>query len=170
MSLKLQNVKDAAFKEYGRVVEGLDFKEFISVLTDTTEAPDHVIYVASDEKLEALAVVGKLQDNCYGGMPIQVGYCNGTNTKLNCLEYHKDSEINIAADNAVLLVARLQDASDGPIDSSKVEAFLLPAGWRWNCTRPHCTMRRAAERRGSRSALRLCCLGGRTDQNLRLPV
>ena len=48
MSLKLQNVKDAAFKEYGRVVEGLDFKEFISVLTDTTEAPDHVIYVASD--------------------------------------------------------------------------------------------------------------------------
>ncbi len=128
MSLKLQNVKDAAFKEYGRVVEGLDFKEFISVLTDTTEAPDHVIYVASDEKLEALAVVGKLQDNCYGGMPIQVGYCNGTNTKLNCLEYHKDSEINIAADDAVLLVARLQDASDGPIDSSKVEAFLLPAG------------------------------------------
>ncbi len=97
MSLKLQNVKDAAFKEYGRVVEGLDFKEFISVLTDTTEAPDHVIYVASDEKLEALAVVGKLQDNCYGGMPIQVGYCNGTNTKLNCLEYHKDSEINIAS-------------------------------------------------------------------------
>ena len=82
--------------------------------------PDHVIYVASDEKLEALAVVGKLQDNCYGGMPIQVGYCNGTNTKLNCLEYHKDSEINIAADDAVLLVARLQDASDGPIDSSKV--------------------------------------------------
>ena len=64
MSLKLQNVKDAAFKEYGRVVEGLDFKEFISVLTDTTEAPDHVIYVASDEKLEALAVVGKLQDKC----------------------------------------------------------------------------------------------------------
>lgn len=128
MGLKIQNVNDAAFKEYGRVVEGLDFTEFLKVLTETTEAPDHVIYVASDANLEALAVAKELQDNCYGGLPIEIGYCNGTNTKLNCLEYHKDSEINIAADDAVLLVARLQDAADGPIDSAKVEAFLLPAG------------------------------------------
>lgn len=128
MGLKIQNVNDKAFKEYGRVVKGLDFTEFLKVLTETTEAPDHVIYVASDANLEALAVAKELQDNCYGGMPIEIGYCNGTNTKLNCLEYHKDSEINIAADDAVLLVARLQDAADGPIDSSKVEAFLLPAG------------------------------------------
>lgn len=128
MSLKIQNVKDAAFKQYGRVIEGLDFTEFLDVLTRTTEAPDHVIYVASDENLEALPVAKELQNNCYGGLPIEIGYCNGTNTKLNCLEYHKDSEINIAADDAVLLVARLQDAADGPIDSSKVEAFLVEKG------------------------------------------
>lgn len=128
MSLKIQNVKDAAFKQYGRVIEGLDFTEFLDVLTRTTEAPDHVIYVASDENLEALPVAKELQNNCYGGLPIEIGYCNGTNTKLNCLEYHKDSEINIAADDAVLLVASLQDAADGPIDSSKVEAFLVEKG------------------------------------------
>ncbi|MDE7210406.1 MAG: DUF4867 family protein [Lachnospiraceae bacterium] len=126
--MKIQNVNDAAFREYGRVVKGFDFTEFLKVLTETTEAPDHVIYVASDANLEALAVAKQLQDNCYGGLPIEIGYCNGTNTKLNCLEYHKDSEINIAADDAVLLVARLQDAADGPVDSSKVEAFMLPAG------------------------------------------
>ncbi len=128
MGLKIQNVNDAAFREYGRVVKGFDFTEFLKVLTKTTEAPDHVIYVASDANLEALDVAKQLQDNCYGGLPIEIGYCNGTNTKLNCLEYHKDSEINIAADDAVLLVARLQDAADGPVDSSKVEAFMLPAG------------------------------------------
>lgn len=128
MGLKIQNVKDAAFKQYGRVIEGLDFTEFLDVLTKTTEAPDHVIYVASDANLEALPVAKELQNNCYGGLPIEIGYCNGTNTKLNCLEYHKDSEINIAADDAVLLVARLQDAADGPIDSSKVEAFLVEKG------------------------------------------
>lgn len=128
MGLKIQNVKDAAFQEYGRVVEGFDFAEFLKVLAETTEAPDHVIYVASDANLEALPVAKELQNNCYGGLPIEIGYCNGTNTKLNCLEYHKDSEINIAADDAVLLVARLKDAANGPIDSSKVEAFMLPAG------------------------------------------
>lgn len=128
MGLKIQNVKDASFRTYGRVVEGFDFTEFLDVLTKTTPAPDHVIYVASDANLEALSVAEELKNNCYGGLPIQIGYCNGTNTKLNCLEYHKDSEINIAADDAVLLVARQQDAAEGPIDSSKVEAFLMERG------------------------------------------
>ena len=128
MELKIQNVKDAAFLEYGSVVEGLDFTEFIDVLEKTTEAPDHVIYVASDKNLEATSVAKELQSNCYGGYPLQIGYCNGTNTKLNCLEYHKSSEINIAASDAVFLVARLQDAVSGSIDSSKVEAFLLEKG------------------------------------------
>ena len=48
MGLKIQNVKDASFRTYGRVVEGFDFTEFLDVLTRTTPAPDHVIYVASD--------------------------------------------------------------------------------------------------------------------------
>lgn len=128
MSLKIQKVTDAAFRAYGRVVTGYDFTEFLDVLAKNTEAPDHVIYVPSDEKLEALAVAKELADNVYGGMPIQIGYCNGTNTKLNCLEYHKDSEINIAADDVVLLVAKQQDASEGSIDSSKVEAFYVEKG------------------------------------------
>ena len=61
-------------------------------------------------------------------MPIQVGYCNGTNTKLNCFEYHRDSEVDIAADDVVLLVARQQDIINGQIDSSNTEAFLCPKG------------------------------------------
>ena len=56
MGLKIQNVKDASFRTYGRVVEGFDFTEFLDVLTRTTPAPDHVIYVASDANLEALGV------------------------------------------------------------------------------------------------------------------
>lgn len=128
MNLKIQNVKDEAFRQYGRVVTGFDFTEFLDVLRNNTEAPDHVIYEPSDAKLEATAVAKELQDNCYGGMPIEIGYCNGTNTMLNCLEYHKDSEINIAADDVILLVARQQDAASGSIDSSKVEAFFVEKG------------------------------------------
>lgn len=128
MGLTIKNVKDAAFREYGRVVMGYDFTGLLDVLAKTTKAPDHVIYVASDKNLEALPVARELKDNCYGGLPIEIGYCNGTNTMLNCLEYHKDSEINIAADDAILLVARQQDAAGQVLDSSKVEAFLMEKG------------------------------------------
>jgi hypothetical protein len=58
-------------------------------------------YVPSHALLEALPTFDVLRDSVYGGMPIQIGYCNGTNTKLNCVEYHRDSEINIPADDIV---------------------------------------------------------------------
>lgn len=125
----LQSVFDKTFAEYGKVLEGYDFTSLLSTLESNSEKPaDSVIYVPSVDALEATDVYAALRDNCYGGMPIEIGYCNGTNTKLNCFEYHRDSEIDIAADDAVLLVARQQDIIDGQIDSSKTEAFLCPKG------------------------------------------
>lgn len=127
--MKIQSVFDDAFRTYGRVVDGYDYKLLLERLEDTTPKPaDSVIYVPSDAGLEDTPAYAQLRDNCYGGMPIQIGYCNGTNTKLNCFEYHRDSEIDIAADDAILLVARQQDIINGRIDSSKTEAFLCPKG------------------------------------------
>ena len=127
--MKIQSVSDDAFRTYGRVVDGYDYKLLLERLEDTTPKPaDSVIYVPSDAGLEDTPAYAQLRNNCYGGMPIQIGYCNGTNTKLNCFEYHRDSEIDIAADDAILLVARQQDIIDGRIDSSKTEAFLCPKG------------------------------------------
>lgn len=127
--MKIQSVFDKAFSTYGKVVEGYDFSNLLSTLEANSEKPaDSVIYVPSVDVLEATEVYAELRDNCYGGMPIQIGYCNGTNTKLNCFEYHRDSEVDIAADDVILLVARQQDIIDGQIDSSKTEAFLCPKG------------------------------------------
>ena len=61
-------------------------------------------------------------------MPIQLGYCSGVNHHLGCLEYHRGSELNIMATPAVLLLAPLEKVVDGTIDTSEVEAFLVPAG------------------------------------------
>ena len=61
-------------------------------------------------------------------MPIQVGMCWGHNTKLNCLEYHRDSELNIGAGEFVLLLAKAEDIVDGKLDTAKVKAFRAPAG------------------------------------------
>ncbi|MDD5936140.1 MAG: DUF4867 family protein [Clostridiales bacterium] len=127
--MKILKVTDPEFAVYGKVVEGYDCKELLEVLDATTEAPeDAVIYVPGDAKLEATSAMADFQNNCYGGMPIQIGYCNGTNSKLNCLEYHRDSEINVAADDVILLVATMTDIVDGKIDSSKVKAFYLEKG------------------------------------------
>ena len=127
--MKIQSVFDKTFSTYGKVIEGYDFSELLKTLEENSDKPsDSVIYVPSVEVLENVSVYTELKDNCYGGMPIQIGYCNGTNTKLNCFEYHRDSEIDIAADDVVLLVAKEQDITDGKIDSAKTEAFLCPKG------------------------------------------
>lgn len=127
--MKIQSITDNSFKTYGRIVDGYDYKLLLEILESETDKPsDGVIYEPTCAALENTPAFAQLRDNCYGGMPIEIGYCNGTNTKLNCFEYHKDNEINIAADDVVLLVARLQDVENGTIDSSKTEAFLCPKG------------------------------------------
>lgn len=129
MSLVIKSVNDKEFAQYGRVVEGIEFSRLLDKLKNTTPAPaDEVIYVLGDSNLESMPEAELLSNNIYGGMPIQIGYCNGTNTKLNCLEYHRDSEIDIAADDVVLLLGRQQDAMGDSYDTGLVEAFLCPAG------------------------------------------
>ncbi len=129
MGLMIQKVTDKAFATYGRVVEGYDTAELLKVLNETTPAPaDAVVYVPGDAALEATPAMKDFTNNCYGGMPIQIGYCNGTNTKLNCLEYHRDSEIDIAGEDCILLLARQQDCMDEILDTAKVEAFFCPKG------------------------------------------
>ncbi len=125
----MNSIFDKAFDPYGKVVEGYDFSDLLDTLQDSTDCPsDHVIYIPSEPSLEQLPVFSELRDRMYGGMPIQIGYCNGFNTKLNCLEYHRDSEVNIAANDIVLLLAKLQDVNDGMLDTALVEAFTVPAG------------------------------------------
>lgn len=88
-----------------------------------------VVYVPSVEEMEALPDAEEMKNRGFGGLPIQIGYCNGDNRKLNGLEYHRSSEINIAVNNLVLLLGREQDIeADGTYDTSRVEAFFVPAG------------------------------------------
>ena len=70
----------------------------------------------------------EFRDRAYGGMPIQLGMCWGHNTKLNCLEYHRDSEVNIGWKDFILLLAKQDEIVDGVLDTEKVKAFRVPAG------------------------------------------
>ena len=126
--MKIQNVTDASFGKYGKVLEGYDFGALIREMKHTP-VPEDVIYVPSAEELEALEVAKDLQKKGFGGLPIQIGYCNGHNKKLNAVEYHRNSEINVAVTDLVLLIGQQQDIeADFTYDTSKIEAFLVPAG------------------------------------------
>lgn len=125
--MKIYSVIDKEFNEYGKIIGG-DFSELIKVL-HTKECPNGgVVYVPSDAKLENTPSFAFLQSECFGGLPIQIGYCNGNNNVLNCLEYHKSSEINIAESDVILLLGKQQDIKDGKCDTANVKAFRVPSG------------------------------------------
>ena len=126
--MNLLNCSDKAFKRFGFEVTGYDLADLIAAL-DTTPCPkDSVVYKAEAPELQEQAVCEKISSNLYGGMAVQLGYCNGHNLKLNCLEYHRGSEFIVAGTPLILLVADLRDVEDGSLDTSKIEAFLVPKG------------------------------------------
>lgn len=126
--LELFTVTGPEFQEYGQVLEGYAISGFLQQLRNTPVPQEGVVYVQSEAQLEAEPVCAALQNRYFGGMPIQIGYCNGVNTMLNCLEYHRDSEVDIAADDCILLLARQGEIRDGKLDTSCVKAFFQPAG------------------------------------------
>lgn len=126
--MKVLSVSDPAFKKYGRIVTNVDFAGLVEAMKKTP-VPEGVVYEPSVPDLETLPVMQELSNVVYGEMPVQIGYCNGHNTKLNAVEYHRDSEINVAATDAVLILGMLQDVeADHTYDTAKMEAFLVPAG------------------------------------------
>lgn len=126
--MEIKKITDPAFRKYGRIVDNIDFTELVAEL-EKTPVTDAVVYCPSLPELEAVAAYQELQNIGYGEMPLQVGYCNGVNHKLNALEYHKTSEIDVAATDLILLIGLQQDIEeDYTYDTAKVEAFLLPAG------------------------------------------
>ncbi len=128
--LKIHPLTDGEFRRYGQVVKSFDCAGLLRLLERTPLPQDGTVYVASDEALEKLDLFAELQSLEFGGIPIQLGYCNGVNRKLNALEYHRSSEINVAADDLILLLGAEQDVDPATreYDTSKVEGFLVPAG------------------------------------------
>ncbi len=126
--MKILPVTDPSFQNYGQILTGYDTAELLATLDKVTPLPEAVAYVPEQAELMALPIAEELKNNAYGGMPIQIGWCNGHNTKLNCLEYHRDSELNVGVKDFILLLAKREDLEDGVLDTSKVVAYCCPAG------------------------------------------
>ena len=132
--MKIHSVFDPEFKPYGQIVEGMEeaAAEICAVLA-TTPLAEGVAYTAEEPRLQQLPAMQEVSQRLFGGMPVQLGWCNGYNTKLNCLEYHRDSEFNVGTEDFVLLLARQEEIRDGVLDTEKVKAFWVPAGVMIEC-------------------------------------
>ena len=126
--MKICSVFDPAFKLYGKVLEAYDTAELLAAMAAIPLPESGTAYRPGIESLEACKVFADFRDRAFGGMPIQLGMCWGRNTKLNCLEYHRDSEVNIGTGDFILLLARQDEIEDGVLDTEKVKAFRVPAG------------------------------------------
>jgi len=124
----IKSVNDIEFKKYGRVLKNYDIKELLNRMKKTP-LPKDVIYEPSIKELEELEIAKEFRNREFGGLDIQIGYCNGNNYMLNAVEYHRTSEINIAVTDLVLLLGLEQDIEeDYSYDTSKIEAIFVPAG------------------------------------------
>ncbi|WP_246625147.1 DUF4867 family protein [Fictibacillus nanhaiensis] len=123
------SIDDSSFTTYGKVITGYDFTDLCRTMEHFTTIPEREnSYVASDPLLEGDPIKQRLESNFYGEMKVQIGYCNGRNSTLNGLEYHKGSEINIAVTDMVLLLGQVQDIVNNTFHSKNVRAYFIPKG------------------------------------------
>ena len=94
MGLQIKKITDKSFAKYGRVITEYDVTPLLNAM-ENTPLPEEVVYVPSVEELEKVPVAEQLESGMFGGIPIQIGYCNGHNHLLNAVEYHRNSEVRI---------------------------------------------------------------------------
>lgn len=128
-NIPVLSVNDNSFRKYGRVVEGYDFSDLIEYMDKHTLVPESGnVYYPYIKEMEEMDIFKKVQDGLYGGMEIQIGYCNGKNSTYNGFEYHKGSEINIAVTDFVLVLGHLWDIVGNTYKVEDAKLFFVKKG------------------------------------------
>lgn len=143
--MEIFSVNDEKFRKYGKVWNNIECTKLIKGM-EHTPLPEDVIYVPSVEELEAVPEAKTFSERVFGGLPIQIGYCNGNNHKLNAVEYHRNSEINIAVTDMILLLGWLPDVTDEfTYDTAKIGLLRFRQERSLKCMRRHFIMHRATQ-------------------------
>ncbi len=127
--VKIYSVKDKEFAPFGRIVTGYDFSGLISYMEEKTDIPENGNkYIASDPEMEKDAVMTEIKNGFYGGLDLQIGYCNGRNTTYNGFEYHKGSEINVAITDFMLVLGHVWEIQDNTYRVEDAKVFFVEKG------------------------------------------
>lgn len=126
--MEKKSIFDIDFGRYGRVLTGADTAEICGYIKEYDDRQG-VTYLASQQQLEELDIAAYLGREVFGEMPIQVGVCFGVNSRMDAMEYHKCSEVNIAAEDQLLFLGSVQDmTAEQTYDTARAELFFVPAG------------------------------------------
>ena len=127
-SICFYDVRDDEFSKYGRILDGYDLEEIQKAASDIPYPAEGSAYVPSLEVFERLEISRRMQDEVFGTLPSQTGYCYGRNQVLGATEWHACSEFNVALTDLVLILGQRTDIEDGRLDSAKMKAFFIPRG------------------------------------------
>ena len=105
-------VTSPEFARYGRVISGYEGEcaAITGALNAHTPLPEATGYVPEEPALQQLPQAQVL------------------GPRLNCLEYHRDSEFNLGTEDFILLLAKQEEIENGQLDTARVKAFRVPAG------------------------------------------
>lgn len=130
--MEIKSVFDPAFVPYGRVWTDMPqhlIDAYVKALNEMIELPDHGrVYHASEACLENLPEASELKQLLFGGLPCELGRVAGRNTRLDALEYHRSSEFNLPATDAIFMLAPRANINHGKLDASCIQPFFVPAG------------------------------------------
>lgn len=126
----IQEITSGTFRAYGRVLN-VDTEEFLQVMDARPVTPaGQADYVTELPELATLPLGKEIQTKVFGELPVEFGHCSGWNNHLNALEFHRSSEIDIAATDLLLLLGHEQDIDWDMLtyNTDRVECFHVPRG------------------------------------------
>ena len=125
--LSLFHVNTPEFSGYGRLLS-VDVSVLINCANQIKRPDSGSEYFPSVPEFEKLPVFKKWEEEIFGGMPMQLGYCHGHSNQLDATEWHNCSELNVAVTPLVLILGRIFDLENGHLQTGKMKAFYVPAG------------------------------------------
>lgn len=126
--MEILSIYDKEFRKFGAVMQGVDCSELVEMIGQM-ECPKEVGYEADYLPFHELKAFDEIQKKWWGEGKIEIGYCIGHNNKLNGLEYHRSSEINLACMDVIVLLGKREDIDENyQYSTDQVKAFLIPKG------------------------------------------
>ena len=120
-------VNDPEFRPYGRVID-FDASGLIAAAEKVPMPAEGSKYAPDLPELEEKALFQPVQEILRGQGSCQIGLCWGYSNRLNCLEYHRASEHNVAVTDLVLLLASQQAMEGMELPEGNIKAFFVPKG------------------------------------------
>ncbi|MEA4894431.1 MAG: DUF4867 family protein, partial [Oscillospiraceae bacterium] len=71
--MKIYEVTDREFKQYGKIIEGVNVNSLLKALGEETPLPEGTAYVPEDTVLSSLPEAQAIGKAVFGGLPAQFG-------------------------------------------------------------------------------------------------